>query len=245
MIPRVLVATATIPEPNGPRGQSDELSPGDELRLYQRGDAYSIFLGNWELMNSRASSSEEELATLACDRIADKPKPVVLIGGLGMGFTLRAALDALPEDATVVVAELVPEVVEWNRTTLAHLADNPLSDPRVKVEVADLAEVLRRNKRTFDAVMTDIDNGPHSKTGPSEGWLYSRSGLRALSASIRVPGVATIWAAGPAKFFGKNLEGAGFVATEVRARAKHGKGARFVIWVAEKGRASAGKPSES
>ena len=234
MIPRVLVATATIPEPNGPRGQSDELSPGDELRLYQRGDEYSIFVGNWELMNSRASSSEEELATLACDRIADKPKPVVLIGGLGMGFTLRAALDALPEDATVVVAELVPEVVEWNRTTLGHLADHPLNDPRVKVEVADLAEVLRRNKRTFDAVMTDIDNGPHSKTGPSEGWLYSRSGLRALSASIRVPGVATIWAAGPAKFFGENLRAAGFEVEEVRSRAKGGKGARFMIWVAER-----------
>ncbi len=234
MLPRTLIASATIPEPNGPQGQSDELAPGEELRLYQRGDDYSIFVGNWELMNSRATSSEAELATLACDKIEGKPKPRILIGGLGMGFTLRATLDHVPADAEVVVAELVPEVVEWNRTILASLAGSPLDDARVEVVTQDIAQVLRENPRAFDAVISDIDNGPHSKTGPSEGWLYSRIGLRTLAKSIRRPGVATIWAAGPAKFFGENLRAAGFEVEEVRSRAKGGKGARFMIWVAER-----------
>ena len=185
MLPRTLIASATIPEPNGPQGQSDELAPGEELRLYQRGDDYSIFVGNWELMNSRATSSEAELATLACDKIEGKPKPRILIGGLGMGFTLRATLDHVPADAEVVVAELVPEVVEWNRTILASLAGSPLDDARVEVVTQDIAQVLRENPRAFDAVISDIDNGPHSKTGPSEGWLYSRIGLRTLAKSIR------------------------------------------------------------
>jgi spermidine synthase len=234
MLPRKLIATAVIPDPVGPRGQNDELAPGEEIRLYQHGEEFSLFVGNWELMNSRASSSEEELARLACEKIATKASPRVLIGGLGMGFTLRATLDLVSADAEVIVAELVPEVVEWNRTLLAPLAKSPLEDPRVTVVIGDVAQVLRESRSSFDAIITDIDNGPHSKTGPSEGWLYSQVGLRTLAKAIRKPGVATIWAAGPAKFFGKNLQSAGFECEEIRSRAKAGKGARFVIWVAER-----------
>lgn len=241
MLPRTLIATATIPESQGPRAQNDELAPGEELRLYQRGEEFSIQVGNWELMNSRATSSEEELARLACEKIAGTTAPRVLIGGLGMGFTLRATLDRLPADATVVVAELVPEIVEWNRTMLGALASSPLDDPRVETVVGDIAVLLREGPGAYDAVITDIDNGPHSKTGPSEGWLYSRAGLQTLAKSLRRPGVATIWAAGPAKFFGQNLHAAGFEVEEVRSRAKSGKGARFVIWVAT--RPAAGTPS--
>ncbi len=234
MLPRKLIATAVIPDTVGLPGQNDELAPGAELRLYQHGEVFSIFVGNWELMNSRATSSEEELAHLACEKIHGKPAPRVLIGGLGMGFTLRTTLDLVSEDAEVIVSELVPEVVEWNRTLLAPLAEAPLDDPRVTVVVGDVADLLRENPGSYDAIISDIDNGPHSKTGPSEGWLYSRDGLRTLARALRKPGVATIWAAGPAKFFSQNLRRAGFECEEVRSRAKEGKGARFVIWVAEK-----------
>ena len=117
---------------------------------------------------------------------------------------------------------------------VTRLAERPLDDPRVEVVVGDVAQVLRRHPGEFHAVMTDIDNGPHSKTGPSEGWLYSRVGLRTLAKAIRKPGVATIWAAGPAKFFAENLRAAGFRADEIRSRGRSGKGARFVIWVAER-----------
>ncbi|MGA1533580.1 MAG: hypothetical protein ACO4B4_03655 [Planctomycetota bacterium] len=232
MLPRKLIATAVVPDSTGPRGQSDEISPGDELHLYQRGEDFQICVGNWELMTSRATSSEMQLAELACDRLAGNPAPHVLIGGLGMGFTLRATLDRLPEEARVTVCELVPEVVEWNRGVLASLAGEPLADPRVEVVVGDIARTLEASPRTFDAVITDIDNGPHSKTGPSEGWLYSKIGLRTLARAVRRPGVVTIWGAGPAKFFPTNLRAAGFEVEEIRTRSRDGKkGARFVIWV--------------
>ena len=235
MLPRTLIAKATVPDTTGPRGQSDEIAPGDELHLYQRGDDFQICVNNWELMTSRATASEEQLAEHALSRIAGRAAPHVLIGGLGMGFTLRATLDGVPANAKVTVCELVPEVVEWNRGVLADLAGRPLDDPRVEVVVGDIARTLQSNPNTFDAVITDIDNGPHSKTGPSEGWLYSKVGLRTLAKSVKKPGVVSIWGAGPAKFFPDNLRAAGFVVEEIRARSRGGKkGARFMIWVGER-----------
>ncbi len=232
MLPRELIASAVVPSTSNPAGQSEELAAGSELRLYQRGEDYSIFVDNWELMNSRATSSEAELARLALAKHEGQKGLRVLVGGLGMGFTLRAALDLVDSTSELLVAELVPEVVEWNRGVLSSLADNPLEDPRVTVRIDDVAQVLRENPRGFDAVMLDVDNGPHSKTGPTEGWLYSRAGLRTLSKALRRPGVATIWSAGPSKFFGENLKAAGMEPELVRSRGSQGKGARFVIWVA-------------
>lgn len=235
MLPRELIATATVPESQGPRSQGDEIRPGDELHLYRRGDDYQIFVNNYELMTSRGKASEERLAELACEKIAGRVAPRIVIGGLGMGFTLRAALDRVGPDAQVKVCELVPEVVEWNRGVLAHLAGKPLEDPRVEVVIGDIARTLRANPGTFDAVITDIDNGPRSKTGPGDGWLYSKVGLSTLASSLKPTGVVSVWGAGAAKFFSVNLEAAGFRVEEYRT-GSHGpkKGARFMIWVGER-----------
>lgn len=235
VLSRELIATATVPESQGPRAQCDEIRPGDEFRLYRHGDDFQIFVNNYELMTSRGSASEERLAELACEKIAGRAAPRVVVGGLGMGFTLRATLDRVGPDAQVTVCELVPEVVEWNRGVLAHLAGRPLDDPRVEVVIGDISRTLRANPGAFDAVITDIDNGPRSKTGPGDGWLYSKVGLSTLAKSIKPGGVVSIWGAGAAKFFSTNLEAAGFQVEEIRT-GSHGpkKGARIVIWVGQR-----------
>jgi spermidine synthase len=209
--------------------------PGDggELRLKQRGSEFSIMLGSNELMNSRLSGSEEALATLACERIAGWKDASMLIGGLGMGFTLRAALDALQDDTRVTVAELVPAVVDWARGPMADVHKGTLDDPRVDVHLGDVAALIRSKKAAYDAILLDVDNGPDGLTRASNDGLYDHAGLRAAKAALRVGGVLAVWSSAPDAAFTRRLRDAGFVTEEVNVRA-NGKrgGARHVLWMA-------------
>jgi spermidine synthase len=207
---------------------------GGEMRLYRRGSECSITLtGGGELMNSRVHGSEEALAELACRPLAGRPAPRVLIGGLGMGFTLAAALRHLGADARVVVAELVPAVVEWNRVHLGEYAGHPLRDPRAAVVVGDVGELLRKERQAFDAIMLDVDNGPEGLTRRENDWLYSTTGLGAIHDALRPQGLLAVWSAGPDRGFSDRLRRIGFVTEEVSVRAHaSGKGARHTIWIA-------------
>jgi spermidine synthase len=212
--------------------------PGEarELGLYQRGPDYFMkIVGGQDLMNSRAHASEDALGAIACRGLRGTPGARVLIGGLGMGFTLATALAALEADAEVVVAELVPGVVDWNRGVLGSCAGRPLDDPRAEVRVVDIADMLRDEREGFDATALDVDNGPDGLTLAANRWLYSAEGLAVLFGALRPGGVAAIWSAGPDKPFTKRLRGAGFVVEEVPVRAHAGKGSRHLIWVARKG----------
>jgi spermidine synthase len=207
----------------------------NELKLYQRGDDFSVRIGLQELMNSRVHGSEEALAELACARVEGRATPKVLVGGLGMGYTLAAALAKLPEKARVTIVELVPEVVEWNRQWLGGLAGKPLEDARVDVRTEDVSAVLRSEKASYDAILLDVDNGPDGLTHASNDWLYASAGLTAAKAALRAKGVLAIWSAYTDTAFEKRLAKAGFqVETHhVRARGKSG-GSRHVIWLASK-----------
>ncbi|MEO6259549.1 MAG: spermidine synthase [Thermoanaerobaculia bacterium] len=223
MIPWTLLDRAAVP---GSR---------DEMRLYQRGDEFSIRVANYELMNSRVHGSEEALSELAWKKIGDRPKPRVLIGGLGLGYTLAAVLRLAGPKAQVVVAELVPEVVEWNRGPLAALAGHPLDDPRVTVRVADVGAIIREERDGFDAILLDVDNGPQALTSEDNHRLYDLAGLRATQKALRDGGVLGIWASGPDPAFVAKLRQLGFAVDEVRARARGDRGkARYVIWIAER-----------
>ncbi|MGM0984096.1 MAG: spermidine synthase [Pseudomonadota bacterium] len=208
---------------------------GGELRLLQRNDEFSIRVAGkaGELMNTRLHGSEDALAELACERIADRPRARVLIGGLGMGFTLAAALKALGEDAEIVVAELVPGVVEWNRGPLGDAAGRPLDDPRARVSLGDVGEVLRRESVGFDAIMLDVDNGPEGLTRRENDWLYSPRGLAAAQQALRPEGVLAVWSAGQDPAFTERLRRVGLLVEEVTVRAhRPGKGAKHRIWLA-------------
>lgn len=218
-----LIGTATIP------GQ------GSELRLSRRNDEFSIKIAGkpGELMNSRLHGSEDALAELPCRRVAERPKVRALIGGLGMGFTLAAALKALREDAEVVVAELVPEVVEWNRGALGLAAGHPLADSRARVHLGDVGKVIKQQKQAFDAIMLDVDNGPEGLTRKENDWIYSPAGLTAAQEALRPDGVLAVWSAGQDPAFTERLRQVGFAVEEVSVRAhRPGKGARHVIWLA-------------
>lgn len=217
-------------------GSSQIPQSKDELQLWQRGIEFSIRVTghDGDLMNSRMHHSEDRLAQLACAEIADRPLPRVLIGGLGMGFTLRAALDALPARAAVTVAELVPAVVEWNGGALGTCAGYPLRDPRASVIVDDIARVLRSSKAEFDAILLDVDNGPDALTLRANSWLYSLEGLAAARISLRPRGVLAVWSVAPDAGFTARLERSGFEARAVTVRARPGKGARHVVWVARR-----------
>ena len=209
--------------------------PGDagELRLKQRGREFSIMLGSTELMNSRLSGSEEALAALSCERIAGRKTPTMLIGGLGMGFTLRAALKMLPRDAHVVVAELVPAVVDWARGPLADLHEGTLDDPRVDIHIGDVGALIRSRKAAYDAILLDVDNGPDGLTRASNDNLYSHDGLRAAMAALRPNGVLAVWSSAPDRAFTRRLRDVGFSAEEVTVRANsRNSGARHVLWMA-------------
>ena len=220
MIPWKHLDTAKIPD-------------GGELRLMQRGAELSIMSGAIELMNSRLSGSEKALADLACARIAARPKAQVLVGGLGMGFTLRAALADLAADATVTVAELVPAVVAWARGPMAEIFSGSLEDPRVVIREADVAEVIGAARGTFDAILLDVDNGPGGLNRDANDQLYSAPGLAAARRALRPAGVLAVWSAGPDPTFTRRLQGAGYAAEEVQVRATGGRrGARHVIWLA-------------
>lgn len=210
-------------------------APGgrDRLRLKQRGTEFSIMLGSNELMNSRLSGSEEALATLACERIGPTPGARMLIGGLGMGFTLRAALDVLPADAKVEVAELVPAVVRWARGPMAGIFNGSLDDPRVTIHEDDVARLIRSNEARYDAILLDVDNGPDGLTIEANDALYAYAGLVAARAALKPKGVMSVWSSGPDPRFTARLKKSGFDVEEKRVRASRSKrGARHVIWLA-------------
>ena len=208
---------------------------GGELCLYRRGTEFSIRADGWELMNSLVHGSEEALAELACDRISRGLGPRVLVGGLGMGFTLAALLPRLGGGAQVVVAELVAAVVTWNRGPLGELAGYPLRDDRVQVRVTDVAELLRAEREGYDAILLDVDNGPQGLTRQGNNWLYARPGLAAASAALRPGGVLAVWSAGPDSPFSARLRRTGLKVEEVRVRGRSpfGRG-RYTIWIARR-----------
>jgi spermidine synthase len=222
MIPWVEVDAATVPG-------------GAQLRLMRRGEEFSIRLAGNELMNSRAGGSEEVLATAACEKLAGRTAPALLIGGLGMGFTLRAALAVLPTEARVTVAELVPEVVEWARGPMAPVFAGCLDDPRVTVTEADVGALIAAARASYDAILLDVDNGPDGLSRPGNDRLYDAGGLGQARAALKGGGVLAVWSAGPDGAFTRRLKQAGFTVEEVRARAlgKRG-GAKHVIWLAKR-----------
>ena len=208
------------------------LQQGGELRLMRRGHEFSIKLGVAELMTSRIYASEEALAKLAAEKLKGRTKPRVLIGGLGMGFTLRAALRAFGAEAEIVVAELVPAVVRWARGPMAELLGGSLDDRRVELIEADVAALISRATPIYDAILLDVDNGPEGMTQSANDHLYSMRGLAAARAALSPAGVLAVWSQGPDRAFAKRFEKAGFSVEErkVRARGVHG-GSRHVIWL--------------
>src|SRR5580704_11788663 len=212
----------------------ETLAPdGTDIKLTRRDNEYIILANGKSLMSSRMHGSEEALATLACRRARTLAQPSVLVGGLGMGFTLRATLDLLPPDAEVVVAELLPAVVDWNRGPLGPLASHPLKDKRVRIEVSDVAVTLKSNTAKFDAILLDVDNGPTAFTATDNAWLYGDRGIAAAFAALTKDGVLAIWSAREDSKFEKRLRYGGFgVKVErVRGRLKRG-GPHHIIFLA-------------
>jgi spermidine synthase len=220
MTPRELLATAAVPG-------------GDSLRLFRRGADYFVTLGHSELMTSRMSGSEEALADLACDRLREQTAPHLLIGGYGMGFTLRAALARLGADGRVTVAELVPEIIDWARGEMAALTAGCLDDPRVALVLDDVGAVIGGATRRYDAILLDVDNGPDGLTREGNDRIYSMAGLARARAALRPGGILAIWSAAPDARFTRQLKEAGFAVDEVPVRARsNGKGGRHIIWFA-------------
>jgi spermidine synthase len=205
------------------------------MKLIRRGHDYLILADGAVLMSSRMHGSEEALATFACQRLRTLKQPCVLIGGLGMGFTLRATLDLLPPEATVVVSELVPEVVDWNRGPLAPLAGCPLQDKRVLVEMGDVAVTLRARLCRFDAVLLDVDNGPAAFAASDNAGLYDQRGIAVAHAALKPQGVLAIWAVQYDRKFEQRLRDAGFdvQVQRPRGRLKNG-GPRHTIFLGRK-----------
>jgi spermidine synthase len=205
---------------------------GTVIKLMRRDDEYIILANGKSLMSSGMSGSEEALATLACGRARTLKQPSVLIGGLGMGFTLRSTLDVLPPDATVIVAELLPAVVEWNHGPLGPLAGSPLRDARVRVDVRDVAETLKSSPARFDAVLLDVDNGPAAFTASSNEWLYDDRGIAAARAALKKDGMLAVWSAREDEKFEKRLRYGKFAVRveRVRGRLKRG-GPHHVIFL--------------
>lgn len=221
MLPWIHLATATAPG-------------GETLRLSRRGDEFSIRLqGGNELMNSRLGGSEEALATLALDCVGDRPAPRVLIGGLGMGFTLRAALAVVPPEARLVVSEIVPELVAWAGEHMAAVFGDCLSDPRVEVRTGDVGAVIRAAAGAFEAILLDVDNGPDGLTRADNDLLYREDGLRSARRALAPGGVLAVWSAAPDPAFSRRLSRCGFDVSTHTVRAGRTKsGARHTIWIA-------------
>lgn len=207
---------------------------GGELRFYQRGEEFSIEVVGiaGELMSTAIHGSEDALAEMAIKRLADRSKARVLVGGLGMGFTLAAALKQVGARGQVVVAELVPEVVEWNKGPMGERAGNPMLDPRTIVRVEDVAGIIREKRDAYDAILLDTDNGPVGLTQSANSRIYSLTGLFAAYAALRPKGVLAVWSTDPDKPFTKRLEKAGFNVEEVKVHAHGSKGTRHHLWFA-------------
>jgi spermidine synthase len=220
MQPRELLAKAAVPG-------------GEELSLYRRGADFMIVLGRNELMNSRMSGSEEALATMTIERLHGARARHLLIGGYGMGFTLRAALEALSPDARVTVAELVPEILDWARGPMAELAAGCLDDRRVELLERDVAALIGEARGGYDAILLDVDNGPDGLVRAANDRLYSAPGLEAARAALRKGGILAIWSAAPDPAFTRRLKRAFPAVEEVAVRARaNGKGPRHTIWFA-------------
>lgn len=221
MLPWIPLASATAPQ-------------GGTLRLLRRGDEFSIRLedGN-ELMNSRLGGSEEALASLALTSLGGRTAPRVLIGGLGMGFTLRAAQAIVPPDARLVVAEIVPELIDWARQELAAVFGDSLEDPRVEVRSGDVGTAIREAPDRYDAILLDVDNGPNGLTRAANDALYQDAGLHAARRALTAGGILAIWSAAPDQAFSKRLARCGFDVNTRTVRAGHTKrGGRHTIWIA-------------
>lgn len=224
MITRDLLDTANIPG-------------GDELKLFRRelkgADEYSIMLGRIELMNSRLSGSEEALAKLTCKRLAAK-NPRLLIGGYGMGFTLRAALSALPPQASVEVVELIPAIIKWAQGPMIDLSGKCLEDSRVKITSGDVVEIIASADREYDAILLDVDNGPDGLTHQANDRLYSMAGLAKAKLAMRSGGILAIWSSEDDNRFTTRLQKSGFDVTKETVSARsNGKGAKHTIWLAQ------------
>ena len=225
MKPRIELGTAQIP------------NDGGVLKLSRREQEFSIRLSGirGELMNSRAYNSEQQLAVLGCAHIIKGSTPAkVVVGGMGMGFTLAAALAAVPASATVIVADLIPEVIEWNRGPLGECAGRPLDDSRTKVHVGDVGELLVDRKEVYDAVLLDVDNGPEGLTHSDNNWLYCVDGISEIYNSLRPEGVLAVWSASPDTMFTIRLKKAGFKVEVRTVRERPGKGSRHTIFLAKK-----------
>lgn len=225
MIRAELLATAPVPGSNS------------VLQLLRRPlkpmDEYTIRLeGGTELMNSRRHGSEDALGAMACEHVRDTGAARILIGGLGMGFTLAAALANLPSDAEVTVAELVDAVIDWNKDWLGPCAGHPMADERATVVAADVRDLIRESRATYDAIVLDVDNGPEALTHPSNAGLYSTAGLSAAQRALRKGGALLVWSSSPDRAFTRRLATLGFDVREQRVRAHQRKGARHIIWVA-------------
>jgi spermidine synthase len=205
---------------------------GDELVLRLRAGVYEIRCNGWDLMSNRAHASEQEMARLALAAIGDRMAPRILIGGLGMGFTLRASLDAAPADARIEVAELLPEIVAWNRGPLASLAHRPLEDPRTRIHVADVAEVLRAGQGAFDAILLDTDNGPGAVMLASNARLYAREGLALALGALKPAGILALWSADRSKTFEALLDEIGLAWRVVETPAAPGRAPLHAIYLA-------------
>jgi len=203
-----------------------------EMLLYRRGDEFSIKTGYIELMNSRLHGSEDALAELGCKKLKNKSNPRVLVGGLGMGYTLAATLKSLGAKAEVVVAELVPAVIQWNQKYLSALAGHPLQDKRTTIYEGDVGKLIRAETESFDVILLDVDNGPEGLTRRENDAIYSPAGLKAGLKALRPKGVFAVWSMGPDPRFTKQLKRAGFLVEEVRVSARAGKksGGKHTIW---------------
>ena len=212
--------------------------PGSDtqLTLLQRNDDFAIRVSATpgDLMNSRMHHSEDALAEFACSRLRTVDNARVLVGGLGMGFTLAAALRTVPESAEVIVAELVPAVVEWNRGALGQCAGRPVDDARTRVHLGDVADLLQHRENQFDAILLDVDNGPEAMTHSDNEWLYSTAGLKQIYETLRPEGIVAIWSARADQLFTSRLKKTGFNVKLRTVRARPGKGSRHTIFVAQK-----------
>ncbi|GJD53355.1 Polyamine aminopropyltransferase [Methylobacterium crusticola] len=221
MNPWVLLDTGAVPGTDG------------VMRLMQRGDVFAIWVDTVELMNSDRNGSERALATLGCARLRERPRARVLIGGLGLGFTLRAALEALGPDAAVVVAELVPAVAAWARGPLAHLFAGSLDDPRVQVQETDVHRLIQAGPERYDAILLDVDNGPRGLVRRANDRLYDIWGLKRAHWALRPGGVLGVWSGRPDRKFKARLARAGFAVEEHRVRSRGGEGGtRHMLWIA-------------